>query len=571
MMFNEHQHVKDLVAEGGEGRLYSYQGTHMIKIFKNGVNMKEKLTKLKILMTKNLPRNVVKPLELVQDHNGTFIGYMMKKIKGEEIRRLASRKFTRANGITKDHVSNMLVQVKNTLKKLHAQGVYVGDLNDMNILFDDTHKVHFIDIDSWSVSNDHRCTVANDAFKDPNLVKNFFTTGTDAYSFAIIVYKLLTRLHPFGGVLKSNPNMDLVERMTKKISVIRNDDVTIPRMVDGNEFMSTKLLDDLLDIYERDKRALLGTSLDNFNDNLMLCKSHDDYFYAKFNKCPVCEQDAMEIAPITKIGVVGGVPVRLIFSDPMVKILFNVMGYLTVDNMVAFRNSQFKVPYRKGVLYYTNAEGDTLYGVEKTSIHVKTSNRTFTLEKKFNTHTVIRDNTIYFISNGLTLTKFDLIGNETSENTMERVSINNVFDVHDENNYFVCNNYDHGKVVSVSGHVQELENTDKIMEYGIHFDLVSKKWLFIFETKTGSFLTYIFDKTNMVYQSDKIRYVGSLGNLAFYNDLMYKPSRKAIIRFDYKTNQYKEFKVPTVSEGTKLMKKGKKFIAINETEIHEIG
>lgn len=65
--------------------------------------------------------------------------------------------------------------------------------------------------------------------------------------------------------------------------------------------------------------------------------------------------------------------------------------------------------------------------------------------------------------------------------------------------------------------------------------------------------------------------MGTLSNLCFHNELIYKPSDNAIIRFNYKTNEYKEFKVPIVSIETKLLKRQNKFIAINEDKIYEIG
>ena len=50
-----------------------------------------------------------------------------------------------------------------------------------------------------------------------------------------------------------------------------------------------------------------------------------------------------------------------------------------------------------------------------------------------------------------------------------------------------------------------------------------------------------------------------------------KPKDGIIVRFNYKTNEYKEFIVPIISTETKLLKNSNKFIAINEKEIYEIG
>jgi serine/threonine protein kinase len=571
--FNEQTHKKDLIAEGGEGMIYVYKNDKVIKIYKNHVDKKVKLEKLKRIMKKNLPSNIATPLDLVYDNQNNFIGFMMKKIEGEELKRLSSKRFVISNNITKEDITKMLIQIKNSLLDLHKAGMCIGDLNDMNILFDKNFQVFFIDIDSWSVDDDFRCTVANDLFKDPLLIKNYFTPGTDNYAFAILLYKALTRLHPFGGVIKSNPNISTTERMKKCLSVFSVDDLVRPPMVDKDVFLSSKLIADLQEIFINGKRNLINGSLDDFKDKLIYCDDHNDYYYSLFNRCPICELDAKEFIPISKVGTVEGIPIRLMFSNSRIKMIFDENTFIDTNNYINFRNSQIKKRYTMGNKYYSNNEGDIIYNVKKNVIIIETIKKHFEVEKLFNSRVVFDDNLLYYVSKGLQLIKFGLFGKNSSyEEQITRISVNNIFDVIDSNTYFICNIYDNTKILDISGYNHEFKNSDKIMEYGLHYDEVSGRWLFVIQTSKGDFYTYVYDKQKgMVYDNDKIRYIGNLDNLCFNNNIIFKPADKKIVGLDYQKNLYKEFEVPAINEETNLIRKGKKFIAINEKEIYEIG
>jgi len=95
----------------------------------------------------------------------------MDKVDGEEFKKLSNKKFVKANGITKKEILAMLDRLFDVLAELHKQGIYIGDLNDQNILFDKHYDISIIDCDSWSIDSE-KCDVAMDLFKDPLLVSN---------------------------------------------------------------------------------------------------------------------------------------------------------------------------------------------------------------------------------------------------------------------------------------------------------------------------------------------------------------------------------------------------------------
>ena len=153
------------ITEGGEGYIYEF-GNDILKIYKPCVDIAAKEKKVAMLIDKPLPKEAIKPITAVYDNNNKFIGYIMPKAVGEEVRVLTSKKYLKANGITTKDILEILVKIKDTVRDIHSAGVCIGDLNDQNILFDKTGNVYFIDCDSWSVE-DEKCEVCMDLFKDP--------------------------------------------------------------------------------------------------------------------------------------------------------------------------------------------------------------------------------------------------------------------------------------------------------------------------------------------------------------------------------------------------------------------
>lgn len=172
------------LTEGGEGYIYEYNGK-IIKTFKTHIDMAAKERKTNALMKASLPKAVITPVDTVLDMRGRFIGYCMEKVSGEEFKRLSNRKFVTANNITTKDILDLLVKVKSVLAEVHKQNIYVGDLNDQNILFDTVGNIYLIDCDSWTVGGD-KCTVAMDMFKDPHLKADNFNADTDNYAFMVL-------------------------------------------------------------------------------------------------------------------------------------------------------------------------------------------------------------------------------------------------------------------------------------------------------------------------------------------------------------------------------------------------
>jgi len=555
------------LAEGGEGVIFDL-GDNVLKVYKDSVNKQEKLQKIKLLMTKSLPSNIIKPIDIAYDSQKKFIGYAMPKAEGEDVKKLGNKKYVKVNNITIQDISKLALRIKETLSILHNQNILISDLNDSNILFTKDFEPYFIDVDSWSIDNIN-CTVCMETFKDPKLVSSNFTKDTDSFSFAVLLFKMLTRLHPFGGT--TNPDMDIIQRMSKGISVIENSKIIVPKNINKWEFMSPRLLTDMKSIFEQGKRFMINDNLSDFVSNLKLCSTHGDYYYGKYKTCPICDGNAVIVQIPTKVIANGSIPYIVLIVSNGVKMVLSADTFIDNSDFVIHNRTKKKVKLVNGNRYYFSNNGEITFTVSNTDIGVSNQKGTFIFEKINKSNVVVKDDVIYYVNSSCNLIELTVgdIGN--SLRTITKTSFNAIFEVYDKENYFVCNNYDGFKIVNVSGYNYQMNDNYKIISYGIHYDEVKKRWLFITEDDKGNFKTLVFDKNKVIYSSDSIRYYTDLGNLCFSNGVIFSPSDKVIRGFGFEKNVYKDFACDVVNDGSKLIRDGNKFVVINEKEVYRLG
>ena len=329
---------KTQLTEGGEGAIYEYKGK-IVKVFKPHIDLSAKERKVNALVKMALPKAVVKPVDSVTDNNGRFIGYCMEKVTGEEFKRLSNKKFVTANNIDTKFVLSLLVKVKAVLDEVHKENIYVGDLNDQNILFDMSGNIYMIDCDSWTVGKD-KCSVAMDLFKDTKLKADNFNADTDSYAFSILAWKCLTRIHPFGGTMQ--PDMAILDRMKKGISVIDRKEVILPRTVKSWRGFSPDLINEFKAVFEKGQRTL-SNSLEDMLNNLSYCKKDKEYYYSKFSSCPYCDSTAQVNKKPMSQGTVGGLKLYALYDGENIKTVFDRYTYL--DNGGFVRNGKQAVGY----------------------------------------------------------------------------------------------------------------------------------------------------------------------------------------------------------------------------------
>ena len=99
----------------------------------------------------------------------------------------------------------ILMQCAVQLAKLHGQGLVYGDISPENVFFSENkafNHVWFIDADNLRFENKNsKKAVYTPSYGAPELVLGQVgaSTRTDAYSFAVLAFKLLSLVHPFDG------------------------------------------------------------------------------------------------------------------------------------------------------------------------------------------------------------------------------------------------------------------------------------------------------------------------------------------------------------------------------------
>jgi serine/threonine protein kinase len=565
------------LAEGGEGIIFEYKGM-ILKVYKNFINKVEKLKKIEKLVNKKLSNtNIIAPLEVAYNTRGQFIGYLMKKVDGEEFKMLSNKKYIKVHNITVKHIADMLVQVKEMIKELHSKKIYISDLNEKNFLFDKQFNVYAIDVDSWTVE-DIKCEVCMEAFQDPMMKGNNFSDATDFYAFAVLAFKSLTRLHPFGGVM--NPDMEITERMKRKLSVIDNSNVTIPKIVTNYHFISPKLLAEMKQIFDSNSRFLIDINLDDFDHNLKMCTGHKDYYYSKYNQCPLCNAGAKVVSdtPPVKLGVGTGANYMVLLAVDNVKQVLDYNVYITEDNIIRFVGQKdISYPYVSGERYYFSDDGEISYITTNNDITIKFFNsaQTYVFQKSYKTPIIVKDKKLYFVDLTGALIELTVEKWGNSARRIANVAFNSIFEIVDDN-YFVCNIFDSQKVIEINGYQYIINDKRKVINWGIHYDKISKQWLFITEDARGKFDTYVFEVSRLgltnVYHNDIIRYANNLGYMCFSNKLIFKAGDGFIKGYSYEKNAYKDFPCDVVTEDTKLIRTNDmKFIALTEKGIYKIG
>ena len=568
MKINVQRLPKNPMADGGEGLIYELDHNVLLKMYKPHIDKKEKEEKIKLLLGKTLPKEVVAPIECATDSNGRFIGYTMKKINGFEFKKLSHKKFVQVNKLTVKDILAILIKVKDTLKHLHQQQIFVGDLNESNILIDQQHNIHFIDVDSWSVGS-YPCTVYTDSFKDPSLKGTQFSQKTDAYAFAVLVFKSLTRLHPFGGTTK--PDMNLVERMKKKQSVIKHSNVTIPKNVNNWAFFPPTLVETLYSIFNENKRTLLDDELTHFFQSLSLCSTHQDYYFNKFNQCPSCHQQAKVIELPTKVTATQGIPITTILKNKDIQLVLNETMYLNQQQKIVHFPSSQSVSYQPHVKHAFSHDGKVVYQIFADRAEIIQNGQTSVLTKSYNSQVVIKDRSLYYVQPNLTFTQITVTNQGNASKSLASVAFRSHIQVDNHQHYFVSNHYDNMTILNINGYHYQMRTKMDVVNEHAYYDTVHQLWLWITENKKGEFQTIVFQNNHLLYDTTMLKFQQNLRHLCFNNGILFKAGEGFIRGFNYKTNQYKDFPCSICNEDSILLRTGKKFKVLNDTTIYEVG
>lgn len=282
---------KDTIGTGGEAIVILHKNL-ALKIYHDPSPQRAKKLKDFINLNLSLPDNIACPLDLVYDEKSNIVGFSMHVAKKcKEAVYLSNKKHRNQEQITPNEIITFFTHMLETLQVLHKNNIYVGDYNDMNVLYNNSFLSVFIDVDSFQFGT-YPCAVGTEQFLDPRLysvdlsLKQYFSKETDWYSYAVMLFKCLLLTHPFGGV--HNTLQTIVDRAKNKISVF-DSSVIYPKIAIRPETLSVELLDYFNKVFKLDQRIEMPMSLLSSHKNSFIkCNDCNNYYFKGRGKCPIC-------------------------------------------------------------------------------------------------------------------------------------------------------------------------------------------------------------------------------------------------------------------------------------------
>lgn len=570
------------LAEGGEATIYELDSKTVIKIFKANVDINKKEDKVKhfISIKNQFPKNVIGPEEVVTI-NGKFAGYAMRKlIDAEDLHMLTKPKYLTAEKLTNQDVLKIITDFGSDLGKLHATGIIVGDISDYNFQMNGKTG-YFIDVDSWGIKDKYAPDAYTEMFTCPDSYSSNgsikFSLENENYNFAVLAFNMLTRIHPFGGTYFLDKNLSPLERMKKKISIVgkHKSNIKIPKIIGSWKWISPKLEQDFIEIFEQGKKFDITPDLQELFKNMKHCSTHDMYYYSKYNECPLCNENAkVKAAPtVTKAtNAVNGPQITIVFSETNCAFILSKLHYFNKNNETVHMETRRKFKVARGNKVYFSKDGKNVYVVNDDTVEVYDENDqlTATIERMHKSNYLVKDKNVYYVDKGNNLVKLTITKSGNMPTYLGQVY--NPIIEEDDGKVFVVSTYPKTAIVTTPDYNFEVSYSGKINEYAIKHDKVTNKWLFVYQLPNGNYRTMVFSKKQIEYDDDTIVYnAQTLSNIDFNNNTVYDPADGKIIGINIRKNVAKEFVCDVVDEGSKLEFTGKGFRIYNKNKIYNYG
>lgn len=572
------------VTDGGEAKIYNYSDKYLLKVFDNNSDLSIKEKKIDLWLSSNFIPGFVSPVDKVYIDN-KFKSYILENVKdSDEISMFAKKKHIKLLKITNKDLVGLMLDASVKLEKLHKSGKIVGDISDTNILVKFINNIYtsfYIDCDSFGIGN-LQPDVYTEMYTDPNAYDKYEdviqSKETDMYAFAILAFKILTRMHPFNGTYKKDEDMNTVDRMKYKISVLGKHDITIPKVIPCWDWISPDLLNTLYEIFEKEKRCYITSLLKDLYDNMAYCDIHKNYYYAKYTKCPLCDSSAKvsKMPTVVKSDTAGsGIRIYTILSNSNIEYIFDFEKYIDKNMNVIHLDTKNVWKYKKGCNTEFTKDGKYVFEVYNNSIVVyelKSKSKISCIKRAYKTNYVVRENAIYYIDEGLYLSKLELTKYGIANSRMISTYANTLIEVDKTGKYFVAILYPKNMTIVTDNANLSLSYEGKINEYDIKYDKASENWLFIYETSKGEHRTIIINKNKVIFDSTIYKYTSyPLSNICFANNTIFSPSNKKIVGINWKREIVKNFDISIVTEESVLEFENNGFNIITDNKIFRYG
>jgi hypothetical protein len=301
---------RDAIGKGGEADIYAIGRDLVLKLFKRPDHPDlsafpsqqcEAAKRLAVHQHKlpafptPLPDRVVAPIGLATDHQAKqILGYTMRRLQNADLLMRYGDLNFRQQGAGATAVSAIFQDLHTTVSQLHAMDVIIGDFNDLNILVQQQHAF-LIDADSFQFGP-FRCQVYTERFIDPllcepNAIRPLpiqpYVKDSDWYAFAVMLFRSLLLVDPYGGVHKpKSPSQHLPHsaRPLHRITVF-DPAVRYPKPAYRYDILPDALLHYFYHVFTQDQRQPFPRLL---LDNLSWITCPQCHLEHARPSCPAC-------------------------------------------------------------------------------------------------------------------------------------------------------------------------------------------------------------------------------------------------------------------------------------------
>jgi hypothetical protein len=271
------------IGKGGEADVYDIGNGQAVKVYKDSQHpdlannsqerrsaehrLQEHQNKLPdlLVLSNNLSKNIVTPIELVNNNEDLICGYTMRLLNDAEVlSKYGDKKFRQSLGdLIENKIIDYFKKIHTSVLNIHNNDIVIGDFNDLNILILEDEP-YFIDIDSWQFKN-YLCQLYTTTFVDPILCDEqqnapvlirAHNQNSDWYAYNILLMKTLLFVGPYGGMYMPSDKKEKIQhnrRPLERISVF-NEDVKYPKPAISYDVLPDELLDYWQQVFENDKR-----------------------------------------------------------------------------------------------------------------------------------------------------------------------------------------------------------------------------------------------------------------------------------------------------------------------------
>lgn len=212
---------------------------------------------------------VINPLAVVRDPRGHLLGYAMRFVSGTTaFEKYVSSIWRKKNGVSKEDVAALLIDLHDTVVDLHREGVVIGDFKPENCLVKDG-KVFVVDAESMAYAG-FMCHSFSDGYVDPLacdqkldycVLNEPYSDTSDWYSFSVIVFECIVGCKHFEGFHRPDfgAPVDEASRPLREVSLFDHD-MHPPALADLKA-LTGDLHQYLYQVFEQRKRGIFPRPL----------------------------------------------------------------------------------------------------------------------------------------------------------------------------------------------------------------------------------------------------------------------------------------------------------------------